>query len=117
PRGIFQTRQYMFASQTRIGLQHFLDQITCSEKLQYGLYGDPGAFKDRFAVTNIRSNFDQVLVHGTKLLDRSSFFYGNFGNFWKSGSRFSRNALRPSCASSMRYYMSVASPANSMRPR
>ena len=28
--------------------------------------------------------------------------YGNFGNFWKSGARFSRNAFRPSCASSIR---------------
>lgn len=27
---------------------------------------------------------------------------GNLGNFWKSGARFSKNALRPSCASSIK---------------
>ena len=27
---------------------------------------------------------------------------GNFWNFWKSGVRFSKKALRPSCASSIR---------------
>lgn len=27
---------------------------------------------------------------------------GNFGNFWKSGSLFSKNACLPSCASSVK---------------
>ncbi len=57
----FDAGEHILSLKAREGFQHFLHTVASRQQLQYRLRGDASAFDDRFAVADIRPDFEAAV--------------------------------------------------------